>query len=128
VRRPLAAASLLIVLAGCGGPRNALNTSASACFRGLPTATAAVGPKGRVVGVRTVARRVLARDLPQADRIPADVVCAVAYRGDFVPGDVANADPPGPGRFAVVALDTRGSHVLATFVVDTLPIPFHHRV
>ncbi len=132
--RPRAAAALvavvgvLAVLAACAAPRNALNTPASTCFRGLAPAGAAVGPKGKVIGVRLVRRRELADRLPQAGRIPSESVCAVAYSGDFVPGDVAGADPPGPGRYAVVALDPGATRVLATFVVDTLPVRFRHRI
>ncbi|HEX3623684.1 MAG TPA: hypothetical protein VHT97_15320 [Acidimicrobiales bacterium] len=128
MRRLLAAGALLAVLAGCAGPRNALNTSASPCFRGLPLASAAVGPKAKVLGVRIVRRSELVRNLPQAGRVDAESMCAIAYSGTFVRGDVPAADPPGPGRYAIVALDTKGSRVLATFVVDALPVRFRHRV
>lgn len=128
MRRGLAAVALLAVLAACSGPRNGLNTSDSACFRGLPLASATAGPKGKVVGVRVVRRGELARKLPQAARIHAEAVCAVAYRGAFVPGDVRDADPAGPGTYAVVALDTQGTRVLASFVVDELPVRFRDRL
>ena len=118
----------LVLLAACSGPRNGLNTTASACFRGLPAASAAVGPKGKLIGVRVTRRSELAGKLPQAGRIPDRVVCTVAFRGAFGPGDVAGADPAGPGPYAIVALDTRGSHVLATFVVDELPVRFRDRL
>lgn len=124
----VAAAVVALVLTSCAGPRNALNTAASTCFRSLPVAGAAVGRKAKLVGVRSVRGAELARKLPQASRIGPGVVCAVAYRADFVPGDVAGADPAGPGRYAVVVLDTHGSRVLASFVLDELPIRFHHRV
>lgn len=119
---------LLVLLAACSGPRNGLNTTASACFRGLPAASSEVGPKGKLIGVRVARRSELAAKLPQAGRIRERAVCVVAFRGTFVPGDVAGADPAGPGSFAVVALDTRGSHVLATFVVDQLPLQFRDRL
>jgi len=93
----------------------------------VPVAGAAVGPKGRVIGVRAVRRETLVDRLPSAARIPNRVVCAVAYRGPFVPGDVRDADPAGPGPYALVALDTHGSRVLATFVVDRLPVGFKDR-
>jgi hypothetical protein len=129
VRRSLAASvAVLAVLTACAGPRNALNTPASACFRGLPVAGTAVGPKAKLIGVRSVGRSELARKLPSATRIETESVCAVAYRGDFVAGDVAGADPAGPGTYAIVALDPKGSRVLATFVVDQLPVRFRHRV
>lgn len=124
----VAVVGVLAVLAACAAPRNTLNTPASTCFRGLPAASAAVGPKAKLLGVRIVRRDELAERLPQAGRIPSESVCAVAYSGDFVPGDVAGADPPGPGRYAVVALDLKATRVLATSVVDTLPVRFRHRV
>jgi hypothetical protein len=128
IRSLVASVAVLALLTACAGPRNALNTPASACFRGLPLASTAVGPKAKLIGVRSVRRSELARKLPSATRIPTESVCAVAYRGDFVPGDVAGADPAGPGGFAIVALDPHGARVLATFVVDELPVRFRHRV
>ena len=118
---------LLLLLASCAGPRNTLNTPASTCFRGLPAAGAAVRHKGRVIGVRIVHKAALAHRLPQAERIVPGSVCAIGFRGEFARGDVAGADPAGPGHYAIVALDTRGSRVLATFVVDALPVRFRHR-
>ena len=134
MRRTLVLVALLVGLvvamglSACAGPRNALNTTASTCFRGLPAAGAAVAPKAKLVGVRTVRRTELARKLPQAARIGPGVVCAVAYRGEFSAGDVRGADPAGPGRYAVVALDPHSARVLATFVLDELPIRFRHRI
>lgn len=127
MRRLAAVALFALLLGACAGPRNGLNTPDSACFRAVPVAGAAVGPKGKVIGVRAVRRDSLARHVAQAARIPNREVCAVAYRGDFVPGDIRDADPAGPGPYALVALDVRSPRVLATFVVDQLPVKFKDR-
>lgn len=121
-------ALVALVLAGCAGTRNVLNTSASTCFRGLPVASAAVGPKAKLVGVRSVRRTELVAKIPAASRIGGPgSVCAIAYRASFTATDVPGADPGGPGSYAVVALDSHGSTVLATFVLDDLPLRFNHR-
>jgi len=117
-----------IVLMSCSGPRNGLNTPSSTCFRGLAAAGVAVGHKGEVVGVRIVRRDALADKVSQANRLAPNSVCAIAYRGDFKPGDVVGADPAGPGTYAVVVLNIHGSHVLATFVLKELPLRFRHRI
>jgi hypothetical protein len=123
-----AALALAILLTACAGPRNALNTSDSSCFRGLPAAAAAVGHKGQLVGVRRAHTRELVGKVPQAARVQPGSVCLIAYRDTFAAGDVPGADPPGPGTYAVVVLDDRGSRALATFVLDQLPVRFRHRI
>jgi len=127
VRRLLAASAVLVSLAACASPRNGLNTSSASCFRALPAAEAAVGRKGTLVGVRRVATSTLTGKVPQLSQVNARAVCAIAFRAEFVPGDVAAADPPGPGGFALVVLDGEGSRVLATSVLPSLPVRFHHR-
>lgn len=117
-----------VLLAACAGPRNGLNTPASTCFRGLPAAADAVGRKGTLVGVRSVRRSELSRNLPQARQLAPEHVCAIAYRGSFAAGELPRADPAGPGTYAVVVLDTGGAHVLGTYVVDGLPVRFRHRI
>lgn len=124
----VATATTALFLASCAGPRNGLNTPASTCFRGLPAAAEAVGHKGSLVGVRSVRRSELSRKLPEAGQLAQTRVCAIAYRAGYAAGDVRGADPAGPGPFAVVVLDTRGSHVLGTYVVDSLPVRFRHRI
>jgi hypothetical protein len=57
-------------------------------------------------------------------------VCAVAYRGSFKLDQVARpiAIPPavGAGGYAVVVVSVPANRVLATFVLDHLPISFRH--
>lgn len=128
MRRLLAVASILVlVLGACASPRNALNTSSGSCFRALPAAEAAVRRKGALVGVRKVSRAEVAAKLPQAAPIKPQTLCAVAFRAMYQPGDVAGADPAGPGGFALVLLDAEHSTVVGSFVLDALPVRFHHR-
>lgn len=125
------AATLLcgaVLVASCAGPRNELNTRASSCFPAVPRAEATVRHKGRLVGVRQVAATELARRLPEAASLGRRELCLVAFRDDYRPGDLPDARPPAAGNFAVVALDSQGSHVLATFIVDRLPVQFQDRL
>ena len=128
MRRALLAAAVALLLTSCASPHNALNTPASACFRGLPVARSAVGHQAKLIGVRRESRRDLAGAVPQAHAIRSRSMCLVAFRGPFASGQIPGANPPGPGTYAVVALDTEGSQVLGTFVLDELPIAFRHRV
>lgn len=120
--------AVALVLTSCASPRNALNTPAGTCFRGLPAARAAVGPEAQLIGVRRVSRKDLVRAVPQAGTIRAESLCLVTFHGPFSAGQVPQADPAAPGAYAMVALDIRGSHVLGAFVLDDLPLAFRHRI
>jgi hypothetical protein len=124
----LVVAATVGLLAGCGGPRNVLNTASSHCFRALPSARATVGDHGRLVGVRSVLADRLARTLPQAAPLDRRRLCVIAFRGPYRAGEIPLADPPGPGTYAVVAVDNDGQTVLASFVVSDLPLRFRHRL
>ena len=57
MRRAAAFVAFAVVfIGGCAAPRNTLGTSASPCFRALPTAQAAVHHQGHFVGVRRMSR------------------------------------------------------------------------
>jgi hypothetical protein len=122
------AAATLGLLAGCAGPRNALNTGTSHCFRALPSARSTVHDRGHLVGVRSVLATTLARRLPQAAPLDRQRLCVIAFRGPYAAGEIPRADPPGPGTYAIVAVDNDGATVLASFVVSDLPIRFRHRL
>jgi hypothetical protein len=128
-RRRLAGTAGLLVfvlITACGGPRSSLNTASSHCFRAIPLARATVNAQGRLVGVRAVTATTLARKLPQAERLGDQRVCLVAFRGPYGSGAVPRANPAGPGDYAIVAVDRSGSTVVASFVVDDLPLRFRH--
>lgn len=126
MRRALMLA-VALSLASCAAPRNALNTTASPCFRALPEAAAAVHQKGSLVGVRHVETDQLARDIPAASTLGHRRVCGVAYRGNYAPGAVTGAEADHGGKYAVILVDDH-LHVLAAYVVDHLPVRFTHRV
>jgi len=109
-RAPAAVAvGAFLLAAACGGPRNTLNTAGSHCFKAIP-----------------LAKATLAHKLPQAERLGDQRVCLVAFRGPYAVGAVPLADPSGPGDYAIVAVDRGGSTVVASFVVDELPLRFRH--
>ena len=114
--------------AACAGPRNTLNTATSHCFRALPLAKATVNNRGHLVGVRSVVATTLAGRLPEADRLGRQRLCLIAFRGPYAAGEIPRAQPAGPGPYAIVAVDSNGSTVLASFVVDELPLRFRHRL
>lgn len=116
----------LVAPAACGGPRNSLNTATSQCFRALPLARNTVNNRGKLVGVRSVLGTTLARDLPEAAPLGKQRLCVVAFRGPYGEAQVPRANPAGPGTYALVAVDRGGSTVLASFVVNDLPLRFRH--
>ena len=122
----LVAAALLLV--SCAGPRNSLGAGSTACFKAIPPAVSAVGRKGSLVGVRQVNAARLAHRRPEFARFDNENLCLVAFRGDFQPGDVPGASDAQPGRYAVVAVDSRRDAVVATYVLDHLPLRFRHGV
>ena len=68
----------------------------------------------------------MARRLPEAAPLGDQRLCVFAFKGPYANGEVPRAKPPGPGTYAVVAVDKGGSTVLASFVVNDLPLRFRH--
>jgi hypothetical protein len=120
-------AALLAISTSCAGARNSLNTTASPCFRALAAADDAVHRKGRLVGVRLVETEDLVHRVPEAAALGRQRLCGVAYRDDFTSGEVIGAEPGHTGRYALVLVD-RSQRVIASFVLDELPMRFTHRV
>jgi hypothetical protein len=117
-----------VVLAGCGGVRNTLGTSASACFRDLPEAKQAVG-KGQLVGVRRVSAARLRRRLPNNPELAQATVkdlCVLAFRDTYRPGDLPGATNTTGGRYALVAVELGRPRIVTVVVLDTLPTRFSH--
>ena len=118
---------LALTLAGCAGPRNSLNTSASVCFRTIPAATNAVGHRGHLIGVRRRSNAYVARRLPGVTTArTTGPVCLVAFHGDYRAGEISGTH--GSGRYAIVAVAARSRHVIRVRVTNTLPLRFRHRV
>jgi len=127
--RRVAAACLIAgtALAGCAAPRQTLGTSASACFRSLPTARAAVRQQGRLVGVRRISRVHLSRDFPQA-ALPNDKdFCVVAFSDSFRSDQVDKASGASTGKNAVVIVNMRGNSLIQTWLTDRVPFRITHR-
>jgi hypothetical protein len=130
LRRTAAGLLVVVLVAGCGGARNTLGTSASACYRALPGAKQAVSNKGRFVGVKKFPASTLQKRLPNDTRLAGlpgkESLCVFAFRGKFQPSDVPRAPVRGQGPFAVVALTLNRPHVVAAFILDHLPGRFQH--
>ena len=122
----VAAGALLLVC--CASPRNSLGAGSTACFKAIPPAVSEVGRKGSLVGVRQVNAARLAQRRPEFRRFGNENLCLVAFRGNFQPGDLPGAGSAQAGRYAVVAVDSRRATVVATYVMDHLPLRFRHAV
>jgi hypothetical protein len=130
LRRAAATAAVVVLAAGCGGARNTLGTSASACYRALPGAKQAVSNKGSFVGVRKFPVSSLQKRVPNDPQLtnlpPKESLCVFAFRGKYQPTDVPQAPVRKEGPFAVVALTLNKPHVVAAYIVDQLPGRFRH--
>jgi hypothetical protein len=127
-RTVLTVSVLVVLLAGCGAPHPGLsNGSVSACYRAIPTARDAVHDNhAALIGVhRVAADRVKSRLPPSAQAVLAGdddtTVCAVAFKGDFTPGQVELAPLTDQGNYAVVLVTSRHLHLLASVVLNQLP-------
>lgn len=131
----------LVVLAigmatACGGPTHPVlpQGSVDTCYRAIPTARAALhDPDARMIGIHRVRISKVAPSLPRdaRARLPADrnmEVCAVAFRGEFAPGQVELAPPVASGRYAVALVGTKHLQLLATAVLTDLPSALGRRV
>ena len=117
-----------LVLGSCGTARPGVsNGSVSACYRAIPTARAALrNGHANLVGVHRVPADSVRSDLPPNAQtmLAADqdtTVCALSFRGMFMPGQVNMAPPNERGRYAVVLVTSRRLHLLASVVLDRLP-------
>ncbi|MHB8671893.1 MAG: hypothetical protein ACYDAD_15255 [Acidimicrobiales bacterium] len=134
------AACAALVLAACGGRGNVLGTRASACYRALPPAMAAVHHQGHLVGVRLVSGGRAGHSLGPATTTPLPPgssttnpnpaptaprhVCLVAFKGSFPTAEFA---PRPRARYAIVVVDARHLRVVRTVLRDRLPLRFHHQ-
>lgn len=128
-RAGVAIAVLAALVAGTGCSRPGLptlsNGSVSACYRAIPAASAAVhDPKARLLGVHRIPADAVVARLPRADRTSVDqdtTVCAVAWKGDFMAGQVTDAQSGISGNYAIVLVTSRGLKVVASFVLNQIP-------
>lgn len=127
--------SLLVGLAtACSNAPGLSNGSLSACYRAEPTAqTALHDSKASLIGVHRIPEDEVRRHLPasaQAYMATEDdtVVCAMAYKGDFAPGQVDSAPSTESGSYAVVLVTSRHLHLVGAIVLDHLPSGLGKRV
>ena len=116
------------LLGSCGTPHPGIsNGSVSACYRAIPTARAAIhNTHASVVGVHRVPADAVKGELPPAAQtvLVGDndtTVCAVSFKGTFMPGQVDLAPPDDQGRYAVVLVTSSHLHLLASVLLDQLP-------
>jgi hypothetical protein len=125
----IAAVVLVALLLGsCGTPHPGIsNGSVSACYRAIPAARAAVRNNHvSLVSVHRVAADTVRGHLPPTAQTVLDgendtTVCAIAFRGNFMPGQVNLAPTDEQGRYALVLVTSRHLHLLASVVLDQLP-------
>jgi hypothetical protein len=117
-----------LVVGSCGTARPGIsNGSVSACYRAIPTARAALrNGHANLVGVHRVPADSVRGHLPPNAQsvLAADedtTVCALSFRGMFMPGQVDMAPTNQKGRYAVVLVTSRRLHLLASVVLDQLP-------
>jgi hypothetical protein len=115
------------VFTSCSTRPGLSNGSVTACYRAIPTARAALhDQKATLIGVHRVPTDVVRAHLPASARayITAEndsVVCAVAFKGTFSPGQVDLAPATEQGPYALVLLTSRHLQLVAAAVLDHLP-------
>jgi hypothetical protein len=117
-----------LVLGSCSTARPGIsNGSVSACYRAIPTARAALrNGHASLVGVHRIPADSVRGELPPNAQtmLAADddtTVCALSFRGMFMPGQVDMAQPNQKGRYAIVLVTSRRLRLLASVVLDQLP-------
>ncbi len=136
-RRPLvliaAAVAGSVALASCTAGHASLGTDSSPCYLAIPKAADAVHDRGTLVGVLLVPpsdmdpHRAITIELTRRNGGPLHDTCLVAYRGRFTSASVERPIEPGrSGTYAVAVLNPSGSQLLATFVLNHVPLRFGH--
>jgi hypothetical protein len=124
-----------LIVGACGGPNVSLSLkpdTVSACYRGLPTARAAVNePAAKLRGVRREPYDTLVKTLPGVAEPPGDddtEVCAFAFSGTFTAGQVLGAPASAEGTYAVVVISSKSLDLMVSYVGDRLPRHLSRRV
>lgn len=129
-----AALAALLLATSCSSTRPGVsNGSVTVCYRAIPVAKMALHDNhATLIGVHRVAVDHVRSELPQA--ISAEmtaendkVVCAVAFKDNFVPGQVDLAPGTEQGQYAVVLVTSRHLHLVRSFVLAQLPSAFGKR-
>ena len=123
-----AAVVAILVAGGCGAPTPGVsNGSVSACYRALPVGRSAVHDRSAdLIGVHRIPVDAVRSRLPDQARTQLaqendTAVCAMAFRGQFRPGQVEMAEPTAQGDYAVILVSSRQLHLVGAVVLDHLP-------
>ena len=137
LHRALAALALVGLLGGltggCGTRPGVSNGSVSACYRAIPVGRGALHDSAAtLIGVHRVPVEQVRSHLPAAEQAALDAendtaVCAMAFRGQFTPGQVDAAPTGQSGSYALVLVSSRRLHLVAAIVLDHLPKAFGGR-
>jgi hypothetical protein len=125
---------VLLVAAGCNGTTPGVsNGSVSACYRAIPVGRAAIHDKNaHLIGVHRVSADTVRDRLPPSARAELNAendsaVCAMAFKGQFSPGQVQLAPADQQGSYAIVLVSSHKLHLVAAVVLDHLPHAFGAR-
>jgi len=104
----------------------------SACYRGLPTARAALHEtSAKLKGVHRIPFDTLHKRFPTFAMPAGDddtEVCTFAFTGTFRPGQVTGAPPSSQGPVAVVAVSSKKLLLVTSWVGNSLPKALGRRV
>ena len=122
----------LCLLGGCTSARSELGTPDGACCLALPTATRAVGPHSRLLGVRRLTPTSLghlapslAADLSSGEP-SGEQICVLAFAGSFTAATVAKPVGLPSGPVAVVVTRAPSNRLIGTVIVTRAPLHFGH--
>lgn len=114
--------------AGCSATTPGLsNGSVSACYRAIPTGRRAVhDSSAKLIGVHRIPADDVRAHLPKPaqSQLAGDndtTVCAIAFKGDFAPGQVDLAPTGESGTYAVVLVSSKKLRLIDAAVLDHLP-------
>jgi hypothetical protein len=123
---------LVALLGGCTSARSSLGTSDSSCFLALPTASQAVHHQGELLGLHRFTVGSLRKKAPKllleldTSEKSSQLVCVVAFRGEFHSSAVTGPKGRPEGKLAVVVTTTPANHVLGTVIFRRIPLRFSH--
>ena len=130
---PLAAVtSAVCLLAGCTAARNSLGTSDSSCYLAIPSATHAVGPHSKFIGLHQFTLASLRQKDPglfdslTAVKPTSQRVCIIEFVGSFTQASVQKPLGKPSGRLAVVVTEAPTNHLVGTVIFHHPPLNFAH--
>ncbi len=120
------------LLSDCTAARTELGTSDSSCYLALPAATAAIGSRGRLLGVHLMRLSTVKQKYVRLfDALPVQPtsrqqVCVIGFAGQFTRASVARPYGHQSGHLAVVVLAAPSNQLIGTVIFDRAPLRFGH--